>query len=73
MRGENRSTRRNTCPSATLSTIYLTWTDLESNGGLLGKRSEDYVHLSYILQDTQRTCNVTFRRVRITIVAVEMQ
>ena len=56
MRGENRSTRRNTCPSATLSTIYLTWTDLGSNGGLRGKRPEGYVHLSYILQDTQ--CSV---------------
>jgi hypothetical protein len=32
--GENRSTRRETCPSATLSTTNPTWTDLGSNPGL---------------------------------------
>jgi hypothetical protein len=32
--GENRSTRRKTCPSATLSTTNPTWTDRGSNPGL---------------------------------------
>jgi hypothetical protein len=31
---ENRSTRRKTCPSATLSTTNPTWTDPGSNPGL---------------------------------------
>jgi hypothetical protein len=34
--GENRRTRRKTCPSATLSTINPTWTDLWANSGLHG-------------------------------------
>jgi len=33
-----KSTLRKTCPSATLSTINLTWTDLGSNPGLRGER-----------------------------------
>jgi hypothetical protein len=36
--GENRSTRRKTCPSATLSIKNPTWTDPESNPGLRGER-----------------------------------
>jgi hypothetical protein len=32
------TTRRKTCPSATLSTTNLTWTDLGSNPGLRGER-----------------------------------
>ena len=36
--GENRSTRRKTCPSTTLSTTNPTWTDQESNPGLRGER-----------------------------------
>jgi hypothetical protein len=36
--GENRSTRRKTCPSATLSTTNPTWTDPGSNPGLSGER-----------------------------------
>jgi hypothetical protein len=32
------TTRRKTCPSATLSTTNLTWTDPESNPGLRGER-----------------------------------
>jgi hypothetical protein len=32
--GENRSTERKTCPSATLSTINPTWTGPGSNPGL---------------------------------------
>jgi hypothetical protein len=36
--GENRSTRRKTCPSATLSTTNPTWTDLGSEPGLRGGR-----------------------------------
>jgi hypothetical protein len=36
--GENRSTRRKTCPSATLSTTNPTWTDPGSNPGLRGER-----------------------------------
>jgi hypothetical protein len=37
--GENRSTRRKTCPSATLSTTNSTWTDPGSNPGFRGGRS----------------------------------
>jgi hypothetical protein len=36
--GENRSTREKPCPSATLSTTNLTWTDPGSNPGLRGER-----------------------------------
>jgi hypothetical protein len=36
--GENRSTRRETCPSATLSTINPTWTDPGSSPGIRGER-----------------------------------
>jgi hypothetical protein len=32
--GENRSTRRKACPSATSSITYRTWTDLRSKPGL---------------------------------------
>jgi hypothetical protein len=35
--GENRRNRRKTCPSATLSTTNLTWTDLGANLGLRGE------------------------------------
>jgi hypothetical protein len=38
MTGENRRTRRNTCPSATLSTTNPTWIDLGTNPGLRGER-----------------------------------
>jgi hypothetical protein len=36
--GENRSTREETCPSATLSTTNLKWIDPGSNPGLRGGR-----------------------------------
>jgi hypothetical protein len=36
--GENRSTRGKTCPSATLSTSNLTWTDQGSNPALRSER-----------------------------------
>jgi hypothetical protein len=36
--GEIRSTRRKTCPSATLSTTNPTWTDPGSTAGLRGDR-----------------------------------
>jgi hypothetical protein len=36
--GENRSTLRKTCPTATLSTTNPTWTDSGSNPGLRGER-----------------------------------
>jgi hypothetical protein len=36
--GENRSTRGETCPSATLSTTNPTWTNPGSNPGLRGGR-----------------------------------
>jgi hypothetical protein len=36
--GENRSTGRKTCPSATLSTINRTWTNPVSNPGLRAER-----------------------------------
>jgi hypothetical protein len=43
--GVNRSTRGETCPSATLSTTNPTWTDLGSNPGLRGGR----INFLYIL------------------------
>jgi hypothetical protein len=36
--GENRNTRGETCPSATLSTTNPTWTDTGSNPGLRSGR-----------------------------------
>jgi hypothetical protein len=36
--GENRSTRRKTCPNATLSTTNPTWIDPGSNPDLRGER-----------------------------------
>jgi hypothetical protein len=36
--GENRRTRRKTCPSVTLSTINTTWIDLDANPGLRDER-----------------------------------
>jgi hypothetical protein len=36
--GENRRTRRKTCPSATLSTTNPTWIDTGANPGLRGER-----------------------------------
>jgi hypothetical protein len=36
--GENRSTRKKTCPSATLSNKNPTWNDPGSNPGLRGDR-----------------------------------
>jgi hypothetical protein len=36
--GENRQLGKKTCPSATLSTTNLTWTDPGSNPGLRGER-----------------------------------
>jgi len=38
--GENRSSRRKPCPSATLSTIYITWTGL----GLQPRNKTHTVH-----------------------------
>jgi hypothetical protein len=38
LRGENRSTRGKSCPSATLSTTNPTWTDPGPNPGLRGER-----------------------------------
>jgi hypothetical protein len=38
MTGENRITRRLTCPSASMSTTYLTRTDVQSTPGLRGER-----------------------------------
>ena len=36
--GVKRSTRKETCPSAALSTTYPTWTGLGLNQGLRGER-----------------------------------
>jgi hypothetical protein len=38
MTGQNRTTCRKYCTSVTMSTTKPTWTDLESNAGLRGKR-----------------------------------
>jgi hypothetical protein len=44
--GQNRRTRRKTCPSATLSTTNPTWIDLGTNPGLRGDRpvTDDLSH-----------------------------
>jgi hypothetical protein len=44
--GENRRTRRKTCPSATLSTTNPTWIDPGANPGLRGERpaTDDLSH-----------------------------
>jgi hypothetical protein len=52
--GENRNTRGKTCPSATLSTINPTWTDLGSKPGLRGERPATN-HLSH---GTAITCRL---------------
>jgi hypothetical protein len=44
--GENRRTRRKTCPSATLSTTNPTWIDPGANPGLRGERPATN-HLSH--------------------------
>jgi hypothetical protein len=36
--GENRKTRRETCPSSTLSNTNLTWTDLGRKPGFCGEK-----------------------------------
>jgi len=53
--GVNRSTQRETCPSATLPTTNLVWSDLRSIPGLRGERLASnrvalnmYLVLSYI-------------------------
>jgi hypothetical protein len=48
--GENRTTRRKTCPSATLSTTNPTWIDPGANPGLRGKRPATN-HLSHTSWD----------------------
>jgi hypothetical protein len=60
--GENRRTRRKTCPSATLSTTNPTWIDPGANSGLRGERpaTNDLRHgtaLSYTLVDAFETTN----------------
>jgi hypothetical protein len=48
--GENRSTRGGkTCPSATLPTTNLTWTDPGSNPGLCGERPATNLSTSYLI------------------------
>jgi hypothetical protein len=57
MIGDNRSTRGETCPSATLCTTNPTWTDLESNPGLRGERpATNHLspHTSYRLSQLAR-------------------
>jgi hypothetical protein len=46
--GENRRTRRETCPSATLSTTNPTWIDQGANPGLRGERpaTNDLSHVT---------------------------
>jgi hypothetical protein len=47
---ENRRTRIKMCPSATLSTTNPTWTDLDANPGLRGKKPATN-RLSYGMAD----------------------
>ena len=44
----SQSTRIETCPSATLFTTNLTWTDLGSNPGLHRQRPSTEINLNYI-------------------------
>jgi hypothetical protein len=55
--GENRSTRRKTCPSATLSTTNPTWADPGSNPGLRGGRptANRLSHGTALEADTYKT------------------
>jgi hypothetical protein len=53
---ENRSTRRKTCHSATLSTTNSTWTDPGSNPGLRGGRLAANRLSHGTAQDYNRTC-----------------
>jgi hypothetical protein len=46
LRGESRRTRRETCPSTTLSTTNPTWIDPDTNPGLRGERPATN-HLSH--------------------------
>jgi hypothetical protein len=55
--GENRSTRGETCPSATLSTTYPTWTDPGSNPGLHGG---SHVTALCMVWDTQKCKSLRF-------------
>ena len=63
LRGENRSTRGKTCPSATLSATNPTWIEPGSNPGLCGERTATN-YLSHGTASTQR------QRVALTIVNV---
>jgi hypothetical protein len=70
--GENRSTRRKTCPSATLYVINLTRTGLGSNPALRGDRSgtdslshrtdlKTYAELNYIkISGSYRQVNILY-------------
>jgi hypothetical protein len=53
--GENRRTRRKTCPSATLSTTNSTWIDPGANPGLRGERpaTNDLSHRTAIIKVTE--------------------
>jgi hypothetical protein len=45
------TTRRKTCPSATLSTTNLTWTDPGSNPGLRSERSTLFPAYLYVKEE----------------------
>jgi hypothetical protein len=70
--GENRRTRRKTCPSATLSTTNPTWIDPGANPGLRGERpaTNDVSHgtaltLHIILYDTASDIATALKKSRI--------
>jgi hypothetical protein len=50
--GENRRTRRKTCPSATLSTTNPAWIDPVANPGLRGERpaTNDLSHVTALVR-----------------------
>jgi hypothetical protein len=59
--GENRRTRRKTCPSATLSTTNPTWIDPGTNPGLRGERraTDDLSHRTAHHSVTSQNTNFT--------------
>ena len=56
------SEKKKTCPSITLSTIHLTWTDLRSNPGLRGETGTRLYYTQYIpIKFPPHRESVTFR------------
>jgi hypothetical protein len=62
MTREDRRTWTETCPSATLPTTNLTWTDIESNPGLRGKKTAKMK-----LQSARRSIRLRFKQTKLLL------